>query len=151
MANKKKSSRAKQKADVAREIEEELSFPSFNPNPIKRQIKIKQFPWTEKQKEFFKVALDFNTKIVFVDGPAGTSKTLLSTYCGLQLLNMKAISDITINEDTTYSEFWAYDISSGAIDEEDILFFVVDDIDTNNNILAKAAPKGQLKAIPKLL
>jgi len=94
MANKKKSSRAKQKADVAREIEEELSFPSFNPNPIKRQIKIKQFPWTEKQKEFFKVALDFNTKIIFVDGPAGSSKTLLSTYCGLQLLNMKFISDI---------------------------------------------------------
>ena len=33
-------------------------------NPIKRQIKINQFPWTEKQKEFFRVALDFNTKIV---------------------------------------------------------------------------------------
>ena len=63
-------------------------------NPIKRQIKINQFPWTEKQKEFFRVALDFNTKIVFVDGPAGTSKTLLSTYCGLQLLNMKAINNI---------------------------------------------------------
>ena len=63
-------------------------------NPIKRQIKLNQFPWTEKQKEFFRVGLDYNTKIVFVDGPAGTSKTLLSTYCGLQLLNMKAISDI---------------------------------------------------------
>jgi phosphate starvation-inducible protein PhoH len=63
-------------------------------NPIERQIKINQFPWTEKQKEFFRIALDYNTKIIFVNGPAGTSKTLLSTYCGLQLLNMKAISDI---------------------------------------------------------
>tara|TARA_Y100000310_G_C20599820_1_gene772426 strand:+ start:574 stop:1365 length:792 start_codon:yes stop_codon:yes gene_type:complete len=63
-------------------------------NPTKRRIKINQFPWTEKQKEFFRVALDFDTKVVFVNGPAGTSKTLLSTYCGLQLLNMKAISDI---------------------------------------------------------
>ena len=62
-------------------------------NPIKRQIKINQLPWTEKQKEFFRIALDYNTKIVFVNGPAGTSKTLLSVYCGLQLLNMKAISD----------------------------------------------------------
>ena len=24
-------------------------------NPIKRQIKLNQFPWTEKQKEFFKI------------------------------------------------------------------------------------------------
>ena len=63
-------------------------------NPIKRQIKIRQFPWTEKQKEFFRIALDYNTKIIFVGGPAGTSKTLLATYCGLQLLNMKSVSDI---------------------------------------------------------
>ena len=52
-------------------------------NPIKRQIKINQLPWTDKQKEFFRIALDYNTKIVFVNGPAGTSKTLLSVYCGL--------------------------------------------------------------------
>lgn len=63
-------------------------------NPIKRVIKLNQFAWTDKQKEFFRIALDFNTKIVFVDGPAGTSKTLLATYCGLQLLNMKTVSDI---------------------------------------------------------
>ena len=64
------------------------------PDPIKRQIKINQFPWTEKQKEFFRVALDPSTNIVFVNGPAGTAKTLLSVYCGLQLLNMKATNDI---------------------------------------------------------
>ena len=63
-------------------------------NPIKRQIKLHQFPWTEKQKEFFKIALHPTTKIVFVEGPAGTSKTLLSVYCSLQLLNMKVSSDI---------------------------------------------------------
>ena len=87
-------SRAKKKDDIVAELEEALS-PSFeNPNPLKRQIKIKQLPWTERQKDFFKVALDQDTKIVFVTGPAGTSKTILSVYCGLQLLNMKAISDI---------------------------------------------------------
>ena len=63
-------------------------------NPIKRQIKLNQFSWTQTQKDFFKIALNPNTKIVFVNGPAGTSKTLLSVYCGLQLLNMKATSDI---------------------------------------------------------
>ena len=63
-------------------------------NPIKRQIRLNQFPWTDKQKDFFKVALHPSTKIVFVNGPAGTSKTLLSVYCSLQLLNMKTSSDI---------------------------------------------------------
>lgn len=63
-------------------------------NPIKRQIKINQFPWTEKQKDFFRVALHPHTKIIFVSGPAGTSKTLLATYCALQLLNLKSIEEI---------------------------------------------------------
>ena len=88
------SSRAKEKEEIAEQIEEAMTD-SFTPeNPIKRKIKINQFPWTEKQKEFFRVALDPSTKIVFVNGPAGTSKTLLSVYCGLQMLNMRIISDI---------------------------------------------------------
>jgi phosphate starvation-inducible PhoH-like protein len=81
--------------DLAEDINTSVKNTSLNtPNPIKRQIKINQFPWTEKQKDFFKIALDHSTKVIFVNGPAGTSKTLLSVYCGLQLLNMKAIDDI---------------------------------------------------------
>jgi len=83
----------------AKELTEDLNESGrskrvISPNPIKKKIRLNQFPWTEKQKEFFRVALNPSTKIVFVDGPAGTSKTLLSVYCGLQLLNMEAISDI---------------------------------------------------------
>ena len=79
--------------DIANQIEESI-HDNFNPNPLKRKIKVKNFPWTEKQKNFFKVALHPQTNIVFVNGPAGTSKTLLSVYCGLQMLNMKCISDV---------------------------------------------------------
>ena len=43
-------------------------------NPMKYKIRLNQFPWTEKQKDFFKIALHKDTKIVFVNGPAGTSK-----------------------------------------------------------------------------
>ena len=93
MARSNKASRAKLAADTAEEINEALSMP-YVENPIKRQIKVKQFPWTEHQKDFFKVALARGTKVMFVNGPAGTAKTLLSVYCGLQLLNMKVISDI---------------------------------------------------------
>ena len=82
------------KKETAEEIKDSLVENMFELNPIKRQIKLKQFPWTNKQKEFFKVALHPDTKIVLVNGPAGSSKTLLATYCALQLLNMKVISDI---------------------------------------------------------
>jgi len=92
--SKAHQSRAEIKKETIEEIQESLEDRFENPNPIKRQIKINQLDWTEKQKEFFKVALSRDTKIVFVNGPAGTAKTLLSVYCGLQLLNMKAISDI---------------------------------------------------------
>ena len=80
---------------IAEEIKEKSSAKHIQTlNPIKRQIKLNQFPWTEKQKDFFKIALHPDTKIVFVNGPAGTSKTLLSVYCALQLLNLKTIEDV---------------------------------------------------------
>jgi phosphate starvation-inducible protein PhoH len=95
MKNKKPvRRRSREKIETQDEINESFIDPFNNPNPIKRIIKIKQLPWTDKQKEFFKIALNHDTKIMFVNGPAGTSKSLLSVYCGLQLLNMKAISDI---------------------------------------------------------
>ena len=58
--NKKKgpSSRAKDKEELRHELEEALTEVIEHPNPIKRQVRIKQFPWSDKQKEFFKLALD---------------------------------------------------------------------------------------------
>ena len=57
MANAKKASRSRTsiKKDIAREINDSLVENFSLENPIKRQIKLKQFPWTERQKEFFKV------------------------------------------------------------------------------------------------
>ena len=93
--NKKAQTRAKiEKEEAAREINDVFFSEPESINTIKRQLKINQLKWSEKQKEFFKLALDHRTNIVFVSGPAGTSKTLLSVYCGLQMLNRKSISDL---------------------------------------------------------
>ena len=94
MPRTKRSSRARDKAEVRQILDESLYERPVKPNPLKRVIRVRQLPWTQKQKDFFKIALDKDTNIVFVNGPAGTSKSLLSVYCGLQLLNMKIISDI---------------------------------------------------------
>jgi len=61
---------------------------------FKGSIFIKELPWTTKQKEIIDTILDSKSKIVFVNGNAGTGKSILATYCGLKLLSTKKVSDI---------------------------------------------------------
>ncbi len=70
---------------------------SINPAPKsknKNSFFVKSLKWTEKQKSFIKLALSEKSKILFTEGPAGTSKTLLSVYCGLRLLSEKKVEEV---------------------------------------------------------
>jgi len=58
------------------------------------KLNLTQFNLSEKQKDFLKIAFDKNTKVVFVLGPAGSSKTFIATYAALQLFNMDNDYDI---------------------------------------------------------
>lgn len=62
---------------------------------LSRKIKINQkLELTTKQQSFIDIALHKHTKLMFVSGPAGTSKTYLSIYCALELLNMKCYDQL---------------------------------------------------------
>ena len=62
---------------------------------IKFDLHIKEnFKFTDKQQEFIKLALDKNTKMMFVEGPAGSSKTFMAVYSSLLLMNQRRLSDI---------------------------------------------------------
>ena len=61
---------------------------------IKNELNITKRELTEKQKQFLEIALDKNTKMMFISGPAGTSKTYVSIMAALQLLNLKKVSDL---------------------------------------------------------
>jgi len=61
---------------------------------IKNEIEIYQRELTVKQKQFLDLALDKNTKLMFISGPAGTSKTYMSILASLMLLNQKRVSDL---------------------------------------------------------
>lgn len=61
---------------------------------IKSEIEINQRELTIKQKQFLDIALDKNTKLMFVSGPAGTSKTYISVLAALMLMNQKRVSDL---------------------------------------------------------
>lgn len=63
-------------------------------NKIKNQLSIHKRELNEKQKQFLEIAMNKNTKIVFVSGPAGTSKTYMAVYTALQMLNEKRVSDL---------------------------------------------------------
>lgn len=63
-------------------------------NKIGKLLTIGQRELTEKQKQFLELASDKNTKIVFVSGPAGTSKTYMAVYNALSLLNQRRVSDL---------------------------------------------------------
>ena len=59
---------------------------------IKEEFEIREFNWTEKQKNFINIALDKNTKIVICQSCPGTGKTLLSLFCSLVKLKIKLSS-----------------------------------------------------------
>ena len=142
MANKESRSRSKQKEEVRKQIAEELNPSDFfqNPNPISTAIKLKEFNWTDKQKEFFKIALDRNTKIMFIDGPAGSSKTLLSVYCGLQLINMKVSSDIMYLRSAVESSDSKLGFLPGSA-EEKLRYFNLPLIDKLDELLKSTSPE----------
>ena len=68
----------------------------FQRDKINFQLQIKDLPWTENQKKIIETFLDKKTKVLFLKGPAGTSKTTLAMYCGLTLLNKKRVSDLVL-------------------------------------------------------
>jgi phosphate starvation-inducible protein PhoH and related proteins len=55
---------------------------------------LKSLDLTEKQKDFLITALDDNTKVFFVSGPAGSSKTYISVYAALRMLSINKDLDL---------------------------------------------------------
>lgn len=61
---------------------------AFELNPRERE------DLTEKQRKFIELMTDKDTRLVFVEGPAGTSKTFMAVYCGLLLMKRRSVSDL---------------------------------------------------------
>lgn len=61
---------------------------------IREELHIREFPWTEKQKELINIINDNQSKLIFISGPAGVSKSLVSIFCGLQFLSKRKVGEI---------------------------------------------------------
>lgn len=77
------------------EIVNEADIEKIRTSLTKTNIKLKKISLTEKQLKLLKIIFDNDSKIVFISGPAGTSKTYVAIYGALQLYNMNNDRGIT--------------------------------------------------------
>lgn len=77
------------------EIVNEDEIEKIRKSLTKTNIKLKKIALTEKQLKLLKIIFDNESKIVFISGPAGTSKTYVAIYGALQLFNMNNERGIT--------------------------------------------------------
>jgi phosphate starvation-inducible protein PhoH len=91
---KKKTRRKESSLEKNMETSKDTSPYVYQRDKVAFDFFIKELPWTKKQKELIEILLDKNTRCVFVEGPAGVSKTITAVYAALHLLRNKKISDI---------------------------------------------------------
>ena len=109
----------------------------FQRDKIAFDLSIKNLPWTNKQKEIIERFLDKGTKVLLLKGPAGTSKTTLSMYCGLTLLNMKRVSDMVLVRSAVESSDSKLGFLPGTLDEK-IAVYLTPFHDKFEELLCKA-------------
>lgn len=74
--------------------ESKEKLPEINNNPFKSKITIQGKRLTEKQKAFLHLGLDKDTKIMFVEGPAGSTKTYAAVFAALRELQKNDDMDL---------------------------------------------------------
>jgi phosphate starvation-inducible PhoH-like protein len=62
------------------------SVPSLGNDPLGPRISLRSKDLTENQKRFLRLALHDHTNIIFIGGPAGSTKTYISVYAALRQL-----------------------------------------------------------------
>ena len=77
------------RSKISEKVAEEISH-----NGIKTKFLIKGKALTERQKKFAEIAADEHTKIVFVSGPSGSTKTYMAVYSALQCLKYNKLLDL---------------------------------------------------------
>ena len=93
--SKHKSAKRALAAEVTGAEPKDKSPSVYQASRIDFDLSIRERPdWTPKQRELTDLILDKSTKVVFINGPAGSSKTFCAVYAGLRLLQEKRVSHI---------------------------------------------------------
>ena len=81
------------KPKITSQTESQLTS-AISSNQFSRKLKLYHEDFTKKQKSFIDKALSDSLNMMFVQGPAGTTKTYLSIYCGLKMLSDQKVEQL---------------------------------------------------------
>lgn len=140
MKKPKKTTKAVKKAE--QEPTKDTSPYVFQREKINFTLNLRGLDWTEKQKAFIELATHKDTKIVFLSGPAGTSKSILAIYSALLLLNQKRVSDLVYIR--TIVESASHSMGTLPGDMSDKLHYFVSVL---NDKLEELLPAGDIKRL----
>jgi phosphate starvation-inducible protein PhoH and related proteins len=138
----KKSTKATKTTSKTSEPIKDTSPRVHQREKIDYTLNLRGLDWTEKQKAFIELATHKDTKIVFLSGPAGTSKSILAVYCALLLLNQKRVSDLVYVRTIVESASQSMGTLPG--DENSKLKFFVSVL---NDKLEELLPAGDIKKL----
>jgi len=105
---------------------------------FKGNLELKPLNWTPKQKQLLDIALSKESKVMFITGPAGTSKTILAAYAALELIKQGRLSDILYLRSAVESAESKMGFLPGDI-EEKIHYYGVPFFDKLEELLSKSS------------
>ena len=97
--------------DITSSLEKNYKKLDFN-------FKKRSFKFTEKQKELIDIIKNPENKVIIIEGVAGTSKTLIATYCALTLLKEENFEKILYIRSVIESAHKSLGFLPGTLDEK---------------------------------
>lgn len=123
-------------------------------NSIKSKFTIQGKALTDRQKAFSEIATDVNTKVVFVSGPSGSTKTYMAVYSALQCLKLDNELDLLYVRTAIESADKGLGALPGTLEEKINPYMVpLEDklnelLPKNNTLKSELLSTGRISAMP---
>lgn len=118
------------------------------------KINIKNLGLTEKQKSLVRLGINDENKVIFISGPAGSTKTFMAVYCALKNLKKDENLDLLYVRTVIESAEKGLGALPGDIDEKFNPYMApLEDklrelLPNNNNSTSDLIKKGRVQAMP---
>ncbi len=110
----------------------------FQEEKFKGKIQFRnKINWTERQKDFLTIAQNKDTRVIFLKGPAGSTKSILSVYASLLLLDEKKVSEVIYIRSAVESSDSKMGFLPGS-NEEKMAFYNLPFMDKLNELITPA-------------
>ena len=144
----KKTSRKRKEVDVTHEFTEHIRK-NFDCSNLHLK---KMFPLTDNQQKFYYSSQNNKTNMIFLDGPAGSSKSYLAVYTALELLKARQVDKIIYIRSVVESSSRSIGYLKGD-ESEKFQPYIMPMVDKLNEILDKSdiqllLDQEYIKAIP---